>query len=133
MKVFLYFFNLYLHSFPEILDHLYYHYSAFFFFLPHIDYIFPLHLVVLIGFYLAPSSTVYFFVISFYQAYSAFFLPQTEGSLFLLLLCLPPSGEADPGLCAGFLLRDCFLFSGGWSWVLSFVGQSLHLDAGRER
>ena len=61
-----------------------------------------------------------------------FHLPQAEGSLFLLLLCLPPSGKADLGTCAGFSMRDCLLFSGGWSWVLSFVGQSLHLDAGRD-
>ena len=43
-KHFLHFISLCLHSFPEILDHLHYHYSVFFFLE---DCLCPLHLVVL--------------------------------------------------------------------------------------
>ena len=64
----------------------------------------------------------------------AFFLPQAEGSLFLLLLCLPPGDKADPEPCACFLLRETVFSSlvDGAGWVLFFAGQSLYLDIGRE-
>ena len=50
----------------KILDYLYYHYSILF----QVDCLFTLHLFDLVGFYLVPSSVVYFSVFSFCLTYS---------------------------------------------------------------
>ena len=62
VKYFLYLLGLCLHSFSKILDYLYYHYSEFFF---QGDCLSLFHLVVLLGFYLVPSSGIYFSAVSF--------------------------------------------------------------------
>ena len=62
-----------LHSFSEILDHLYYYYSELFF-----RQIVYLHLVVL-GFYLVLSSGTYFSAISFCLSVYVVSFPQAAG------------------------------------------------------
>ena len=62
LKCFFYF----LYSISKILDHLYCHYSEFFF---QVNCLFPVHLFGLVGFHLALSSAVCFSVFSFCLTY----------------------------------------------------------------
>ena len=76
-------------------------------FLFHIDCLFPLHLFGLVGFYLAPSSAVYFSVFSFCLTYCVWWSPfcrlQVRSSR--CFWCLPPMGKLGSVGCVGFLVE----------------------------
>ena len=74
-------------------------YSEFFF---QVDCLSPLHLVVLVGFYLDPLSAIYFFVFSFCLNYCVCGLLFTGCRIVVPLasgVC-PPVGEVGPKACA---------------------------------
>ena len=77
------------------------------------------HLVVLVGFYLAPSSTTYFSVISFFSDLLQPFCRLWDCSSFCFWCLSPGWWGWLRGLCRIPGGRDCCLTSGGWSWVLS--------------
>ena len=83
----LYLIDMCLHSFSKILDHLYYHYWIIF----QVDCLTPCHLVVLMEFYLVPSSGTYSSPVSFcLTSCVAVSILQAAGFwFFLFLLCAP--------------------------------------------
>ena len=94
-------------------------YSEFFF---QIDRLSPLQLAVLLGFYLAPSSATYFFVISFCVNFFVCGLLSAGCRIMVLLASgvFPLMREVGPEACAVILLigglagvvvtRDCFKY-----------------------
>ena len=78
-----------------------------------VDCLFLLHLFVLVGFYLAPSTAVYFSVFLFCLTYCVWgLLSQAASCSSWNFLCLPPVGKVCSIGCVGFLLEGtgaCFL------------------------
>ena len=81
---------------------------------------FPLHLFVLVGFYVAPSSAEYFSVVSFCLTYCVWGSPfcrlQVHNSP--CFWCLPLMGEVGSVACVGFLVEghgSCILVGGSGS------------------
>ena len=72
-----------------------------------VDYLSPLHLVVLLGFYLVPSSGTYSSAVSFYLTFCdcGFCSAGCSVIVFLSSAVCPLLGEAVGEACAGFLVE----------------------------
>ena len=95
-----------LYSFAKTLDHLYYHYSEFFFW---VDCLSSLPLVVLLGFFLVPLSGTYSSVVSFCDC--SFHPTSCRVVVPLVPAVCPLVDEAG--------LRGLCRLPGGRNWVLS--------------
>ena len=86
-----------------------------------VDCLYPLHLVIFVGFYFAPSTATYLSIISFCLTYCfcvwSPFCRLHDCSSFRFC---PLVDEVVPVARADFLVRRRCLLSGGWSWVWSF-------------
>ena len=94
------------------------------------DCLSPLHLAVLLGFYLVPSSGTYFAAVSFCLNFSVcgLFFAGCRVVISLASGVCPLVAEVGLETCAGFLLggTSACQSTSGWSWVFPLCWAGLY-------
>ena len=99
------------------------------------NYLSPLFLFVLVDFYIVPSFTIYFSVITFCITFCVCGLLSTGCRIVFPLACgvCPLVGEVGPGTCAGFLVGGTGIALHWFEWPSSKNLQAINAGEGVEK